>query len=78
MKLTATIVLSVQARTLAEAGANLDGILEHAADRGGVEIQRVELETPPGAVPVTIPATAVVAPPPSRVPHPHPRPNGHS
>jgi hypothetical protein len=78
MKLTATIVVSVQAQTLAEAGAKLDGILEHASDRGGVEVERVELETPPGAVPVTIPATAVAAPPPSRVPHPQPHPNGHS
>lgn len=76
MKLTATIVLSVQAPTLAEAGARLDGIVEHAREAGGVEVQSVDLTTPPGAVPVTIPPTAAAAPPPGRVPHP--LPNGRS
>jgi hypothetical protein len=78
MKLTATIVLSVQARTLADAGATLDEILESARAHAGVEVQSLDLQTPSGAVPVTLPPTAAPAPPPRTVPHPHPLPNGRS
>jgi hypothetical protein len=76
MKLTATIVLSFQARTLAEAGATLDDILQRAHERDGVDVQHVELQTPSGAVPVTLPTTAAPPSPPRRVPHP--LPNGQS
>jgi hypothetical protein len=78
MKLTATIVLSVQARTLADAGATLDEILEAARDHDGVDVQSVDLQTPTGAVPVTLPPAATPPAPPPRVPHPHPLPNGRS
>ena len=78
MKLTATIVLSVQARTLADAGATLDEIMQSARDHDGVDVQSVDLQTPTGAVPVTLPATAPPPSPPRRVPHPHPLPNGRS
>jgi hypothetical protein len=76
MKLTATIVLSVQARTLSDAGATLDAILDSARRHAGVEVQSVDLQTPSGAVPVTLPATAAPAPPPRTVPHP--LPNGRA
>jgi hypothetical protein len=76
MKLTATIVLSVQARTLADAGATLDEILDSARRHAGVEVQSLDLQTPSGAVPVTLPPTAAPAPPPRTVPHP--LPNGRS
>jgi len=76
MKLTANIVLSFQARTLAEAGATLDDVLQRAHEREGVDVQHVDLQTPSGAVPVTLPATAAPSPPPHRVPHP--LPNGRS
>jgi hypothetical protein len=72
MKLTATAVLSIQARTLAEAGSTLDAILEHARAHDGVDVQSLDLQTPPGAAPVTLPPTAASSPPPSRVPHPLP------
>ena len=78
MKLTATIVLSVQARALADAGATLDEILEAARDHDGVDVQSVDLQTPTGAVPVTLPPAATPPSPPRRVPHPHPLPNGRS
>jgi hypothetical protein len=78
MKLTATIVLSVQARTLADAGATLDEILGSAREHAGVEVQSVDLQTPTGAVPVTLPPTAAPSPPPRTVPHPHPLPNGRT
>jgi hypothetical protein len=76
MKLTATIVLSFQARTLAEAGATLDDVLERAHERDGVDVQHVDVQTPSGAVPVTLPATSAPPSPPPRVPHPFP--NGRS
>jgi hypothetical protein len=76
MKLTATIVLSLQARTLADAGATLDVVLQGARERDGVDVQHVDLQTPSGAVPVTLPATAAPPSPPPRVPHP--LPNGRS
>jgi hypothetical protein len=78
MKLTATIVLSVQARTLAEAGATLDGILESARRHDGVDVQSLDLQTPAGAVPVTLPPTTAPPVPPRTVPHPHPLPNGRA
>jgi hypothetical protein len=78
MKLTATIVLSVQARTLADAGATLDEILQSAREHAGVDVQSMDLQTPPGAVPVTLPPTTAPPSPPRTVPHPHPLPNGRS
>jgi hypothetical protein len=76
MKLSATIVLSIQARTLSDAGATLDDILDSARRHAGVEVQSMDLQTPSGAAPVTLPATAAPAPPPRTVPHP--LPNGRS
>ena len=55
MKLTATIVLSFQARTLAEAGAKLDEVLAPARTHDDVEVRSVDLQTPSGAPPVTLP-----------------------
>jgi hypothetical protein len=72
MKLTATIVLAFQARTLAEAGATLDEILAPARDRAEVDVRSVDLQTPSGGPPVTLPQTAVPPNPPPSVPHPLP------
>ena len=58
MKLTATIVLSFQARTLAEAGAKLDEVLAPARTHEDVEIRSVDLQTPSGGPPVTLPHAA--------------------
>jgi hypothetical protein len=71
MKLTATIVLSLQAGTLAEAGAKLDEALAPAQAHEDIEIKRVDLQTPSGGAPVTLPHT----PPPALEPiRPHPLP----
>jgi hypothetical protein len=55
MKLTATIVLSLQARSLAEAGTTLDELLTPARAHEHVDIRSVDLQTPSGAPPVTLP-----------------------
>jgi hypothetical protein len=55
MKAQATVVLSFQARTLAEAGAVLDDVLARARERADVDVARVELATPPGDHIVTLP-----------------------
>jgi hypothetical protein len=68
MKLTATIVLSLQARTLAEAGAKLDEVLTPARAHEGIEVRSVDLQTPSAGPPVTVPPPA----PQSIVPHPLP------
>lgn len=74
MKLTATIVLSFQARTLAEAGAKLDEALAPARTHQDIEIRSVDLQTPTGGPPVTLPHAAPphVSPPIG----PHPLPGG--
>jgi|tagenome__1003787_1003787.scaffolds.fasta_scaffold19237778_2 hypothetical protein len=72
MKLEATIVVSFQARSLAEAGETLDDVLGGARERDDVEIQSVELRTPVGAGPVTLPQLSPVARGPAHVPHPRP------
>ncbi|HEX2105434.1 MAG TPA: hypothetical protein VHF51_17405 [Solirubrobacteraceae bacterium] len=56
MKVQATITLEFQARTLAEAGALLDDVLERARERDDVGVGRVEVVTPPGDSPVTLPS----------------------
>ena len=55
MKLTATVVVEMQARSLREAGEKLDKFLEPAHAGGDVEVKSVELQTPGTGVPVTIP-----------------------
>ena len=58
MKLTAVIVLSLQAPTLAEAGAKLDDVLAPAHERDDIDVRSIELQTPSAAAPVTIPYTS--------------------
>lgn len=70
MKLEATIVLSLQAPNLAEAGQILDDVLRRAAERSDVGVRSVLVQTPTGAGTVTLPQPPSPAPPPQRVPHP--------
>lgn len=72
MKLTATIVLSLQARTLAEAGAKLDELLTPARAHEGIEIRSVDLQTPSAGPPVTLPHAVPPPAPEPVVPHPLP------
>ena len=55
MKVQASITLSFQAKTLAEAGAVLDDVLGRARERDDVDVSRVELLSPPGDRSVTLP-----------------------
>jgi hypothetical protein len=58
MKVQASIVLSFQAKTLTDAGAVLDDVLARARDREDVDLAAVELISPPGERPVTLPPVA--------------------
>lgn len=55
MKVQATVLLTFQAKSLAEAGAVLDDVLTRARERDDVDVGRVEAATPPAEVPVTLP-----------------------
>jgi hypothetical protein len=55
------VLLSFQAKTLADAGALLDDVLARARDRGDVDVGRVELASPPGDHVVTLPPAAAPA-----------------
>jgi hypothetical protein len=58
MKLEATVVFRVQAHSLAETGIVLDDVLGRAQERDDVEVKQVNVMTPPGATPVSLPAVA--------------------
>jgi hypothetical protein len=70
MKVQATVLLSFQAKSLAEAGVLLDDVLARARGREDVDIGGVEIVSPPGDRIVTLPpphAPVGYAP---QVPHP--------
>jgi hypothetical protein len=58
MKVEATIVLRLQASSLGETGAILDDVLGRARERDDVEVGQVNLTTPPGTTPVSLPAVS--------------------
>ena len=62
MKVQATVVMTFQARSLEDAGAVLDDLLERARERDDVDIGRVEVATPPGDRPVVLPPVAAPGP----------------
>jgi hypothetical protein len=72
MKLQATITISFQAGSLSDAGGKLDDVLVRARDRDDVEVDSVELHTPAGAGPVSLPQVGTPSPHPRTVPHPLP------
>lgn len=72
MKVQATVVLSYQAKSLAEAGAVLDDVLARAHDRDDVDVGAVEVLSPPGDRLVTLPPVAA----PTGYPRPSPSPAG--
>jgi hypothetical protein len=73
MKVQATVLLSFQAKSLAEAGAVVDDVLGRARERDDVDVGRVELLSPPGDRPVTLPPVSAPlgyapnVPPPSTI-----------
>jgi hypothetical protein len=65
VKVQATVLLTFQARSLAEAGAVLDDVLTRARERDDVDVGRVEVASPPADRAVTlppVPATTGYAP----------------
>jgi hypothetical protein len=61
MKVQATVLLSFQAKSLAEAGAVLDDLLGRARTRDDVDVGSVELLSPPGDRTVTLPPVSAPA-----------------
>jgi hypothetical protein len=61
MKVQATVLLSFQAKTLAEAGAVLDDVLARARERSDVDVGQVEFVSPPGDRGVTLPPISAPA-----------------
>jgi hypothetical protein len=76
MKLQATIVISYRADSFADAGDALDDVLRRAREREEVEIDSIQLGTPAGAGPVSLPYVETPPAPPQRVPHPLPNGEG--
>ena len=72
MKLQATVVISFRADSFSDAGGALDDVLERARQREDVEIESIQLSTPAGAGPVSLPYVESPPAPPRRVPHPLP------
>ena len=70
MKVRATVVLTFQAKTLADAGTVLDKVLAPARERDDVDVGAVEMVTPPGEHMVTLPpapaSTGFARPSPAR------------
>jgi len=61
MKFWATVVYEFQARSVAEAGERLNSALDQAREGAKMEPRSVELRTPPGDMPVTLPAPGMSA-----------------
>lgn len=61
MKVEASVVFRFQASSLAEAGGLLDEVLGPARAREGVEVEQVNVTTPPGSAPVALPAPSPAA-----------------
>jgi hypothetical protein len=55
MKVEANVVFRFQSGSLADAGALLDEILGPARERNDVEVEQIDVRTPPGTAPVTLP-----------------------
>jgi hypothetical protein len=72
MKVQATILISYRADSFDEAGGTIDDVLQRAREREDVEIDSIQLGTPPNAGPVTLPYVERPPAPPQRVPHPLP------
>jgi hypothetical protein len=61
MKVQATVLLTFQAKSLAQAGAVLDDVLTRARERDDVEVGRVEIASPPADRMVTLPPVSAAA-----------------
>jgi hypothetical protein len=55
MKVEASVVFRFQSSSLAETGALLDEILGRAHEREDIEVEQINVMTPPGSTPVSLP-----------------------
>ena len=55
MKFQATIVFEFNASSLVDAGHKLDDAVRHALQADELEAKSIDVVTPPGSTPVTIP-----------------------
>jgi hypothetical protein len=69
MKFRATVVLDLEASSIAEAAAKLNELVEHARRNSEMDVQDVQLGTAPKSDPVTLPPPM---PRPERGPTPPP------
>ena len=70
MKVQATVVLRFQASSLSEAGTVLDEVLVRARERDDVDVDQVNVTTPPGRTPVSLPPVPMPSDYPPGVPQP--------
>lgn len=68
MKVEASVVFRFQASSLAEAGTLLDEILGRAHERDDIEVDQINVTSPPGSTPVSLPAISTPAEYPPGVP----------
>jgi hypothetical protein len=61
MKVETSVVFRFQSSSLAETGAVLDEILGRARERDDIEIAQINVTTPPGSTPVSLPALSAPA-----------------
>jgi hypothetical protein len=58
MKFRATIVFEFNAGSMEDAGEKVSDAVSHASETDGMDAKAIDLMTPPGSPPVTIPAPA--------------------
>jgi hypothetical protein len=68
MKVEASVVFRFQSSSLAQAGALLDEVLGRAHERDDIDVDQINLTSPPGSTPVSLPAVSTPAEYPPGVP----------
>jgi hypothetical protein len=58
MKFRATVVFEFNASSLVDAGHKVDDAVKHAGEESDMDAKSIDLVTPPGSAPVTIPPPA--------------------
>jgi hypothetical protein len=58
MKFRATVVFEFNASSIVDAGQKVDDAVKHAGEESEMDARSIDLITPPGSVPVTIPPPA--------------------
>jgi hypothetical protein len=58
MKFRATVVFEFNASSIVDAGHKVDDAVKHAGEKSEMDARSIDLITPPGSAPVTIPPPA--------------------